>query len=66
MRIHINGQAQDLPTNTTLLQLLEHHGYGSRRVAVEINLEIVPKSVHAKCLLKDGDRIEIVQAVGGG
>jgi len=66
MRIHINGQPRDCSTGTTLLQLLEQTNYGLRRVAVEINLEIIPRSLYAQRILQEGDRIEIVQAVGGG
>ncbi|MFP3616279.1 sulfur carrier protein ThiS, partial [Paraburkholderia sp. SIMBA_050] len=46
--------------------LLETLGYAGKRVAVERNGEIVPKSQHAQTALSDGDQIEIVVAVGGG
>jgi sulfur carrier protein len=46
--------------------LLDAAGYAGKRVAVEVNLEIVPRSVHATHLLADGDRVEIVHAIGGG
>ena len=46
--------------------LLDESGYGVRRVAVEVNREIVPRSLHAQHALREGDRVEIVQAIGGG
>jgi sulfur carrier protein len=50
----------------TVLQLLQAEGLGERRVAVEINGEIVPRSRHGEHALGEGDRIEIVHALGGG
>ena len=41
-------------------------GYGARRVAVELNRSVVPKSLHATQALAEGDRVEIIQAIGGG
>ncbi len=49
-----------------MLDLLAEAGYAQRRVAVEVNREIVPKSEHARREIRDGDHIEIVQALGGG
>jgi sulfur carrier protein len=46
--------------------LLAQTGHGERRVAVEVNREIVPRSRHGQHLLEDGDQVEIVQAIGGG
>jgi sulfur carrier protein len=46
--------------------LLADTGHGERRVAVEVNREIVPRSRHVQHELHDGDRVEIVQAIGGG
>ena len=66
MQIHLNGESRHLPDPFTIAQLLESAGYGQRRVAVEVNRGIVPKSQHAAHLLQDGDRVEIVQAIGGG
>ncbi len=50
----------------TAATLLEASGYAGRRVAVEVNREIVPRSLHAQYALHEGDRVEIVQAIGGG
>ena len=66
MKIVLNGIERDLDAATSLAQLLESTGYGERRVAVEINLEIVPRSRYDVCLIKADDRIEIVHAIGGG
>ena len=54
------------PQRRTVLALLESSGLGGRKVAVEVNGTIVPRSLHAEHALKDGDRIEIVHALGGG
>lgn len=62
----LNGHPRDCATATTVAQLLEQAGYAGRRVAVELNQEIVPRSQHASRTLADGDRIEIVHAIGGG
>lgn len=66
MHITLNGQARELPGATTVIGLLETLGYAGKRVAVERNGEIVPKSQHGQTALADGDQIEIVVAVGGG
>lgn len=65
MRIQVNGDKRDV-TATTVLALVEELGFDVRKVAVERNLAIVPKSLHATTPLEDGDRIELVQFVGGG
>ena len=62
----LNGQARYLETGTRVAQLLENLGYAGKRVAVEMDGEIVPKSRHAETLIKAGNHIEIVVAVGGG
>ena len=66
MQIHLNGHAQTLSDMPTVVELLERNGYGERRVAVEINHAIVPRSEHASRRVADGDVIEIVHAIGGG
>ena len=66
MDIQLNGDALTVADNTTVLSLLEQQGLGGRRVAVEVNGAIVPRSRHNDHLLHDGDRIEIVHALGGG
>lgn len=64
--IHLNGTPQQVGDRTSIAALLDANGYARRAVAVEINREIVPKSVHAERLIRDGDRVEIVEAMGGG
>jgi sulfur carrier protein len=66
MKIVLNGESREVAATLSLAQLLEQSGYGARRVAVEVNREIVPRSLHAQHGLAEGDRIEIVQAIGGG
>ncbi len=66
MQVIVNGTSQPLPEGTTVEQLLERMALAGRRVAVERNGEIVPKSQHPRVPLADGDRLEIVVAVGGG
>ena len=66
MDLIINGEPQQLPAPLSVAALLEARGLGGKRVAVERNGEIVPKSRHAETALAAGDRIEIVVAVGGG
>jgi sulfur carrier protein len=66
MHITLNGSPRDCAPATTVTQLLEEAGYGQRRVAVEVNHEIVPRSLHASHTLAEGDQIEIVHAIGGG
>jgi sulfur carrier protein len=64
--VAVNGQAHQLPHATTIAQLLAQLDTAGKRIAVERNGEIVPKSLHASTELTGGDRLEIVIAVGGG
>lgn len=66
MRILVNGEDVELDDGASLARLLEMRGVTGRRIAVERNGEIVPRSEHEDCRLRDGDRVEIVQAIGGG
>ena len=66
MDIRLNGESRSLPAPQTLQQLLESEGLAERRVAVEVNGDIIPRSRHLTHLLNDGDRVEIVHALGGG
>ena len=66
MRIFLNGEPMQLDAVPTIAELLAIAGHGNRRVAVEINQAIIPRSMHAQHRLADGDRIEIVTAFGGG
>ena len=66
MKITLNGESRDLPEAATVAEMLDLLGYGARRVAVELNRSVVPKSLHATQALAEGDRVEIIQAIGGG
>jgi sulfur carrier protein len=66
MEVMINGELQSLPAPLSVAALLALRELAGKRVAVEKNGEIVPKSRHAETLLAAGDKIEIVVAVGGG
>ena len=65
MEILINGQMHQIAA-ATVLELLQAQGLAERRVAVEVNGEIVPRSRHGEHALVAGDRVEIVHALGGG
>lgn len=66
MRIQVNGDNIELREGASLAELVEQLGLTGKRIAAEVNLEIVPRSEHAGLSLKDGDRVEIVHAIGGG
>ncbi len=66
LELQINGTPEKFAAPLSVAALLEARGLVGKRVAVEKNGEIVPKSRHAETLLAAGDRIEIVVAVGGG
>ena len=66
MKLTVNGKAHECPPETTVSALLEQLTLAGRRVAVERNGDIVPRSQHAETVLAEGDQIEIVVAVGGG
>lgn len=66
MQVTINGETKTLSEPMTVEQVLESVGLDSRKVAVERNLEIVPKSLYLTTKVTDGDRLEIVHFIGGG
>ncbi len=66
MKLFVNGEAAEMPEGATVAALLEQLGLPQKGVAVERNREIVPKSAYWETRLAEGDRIEIVQFVGGG
>ncbi len=66
MQIQLNGQPRDLPAGSSISALLERENLAQRRVAVEVNGEIVPRGQHATHALNDADKVEIVHALGGG
>lgn len=66
MRIMINGEEREVAANTTVAKLLERLEIVGGRIAVERNLEIVPRSSFDALHLREGDKLEIVHFVGGG
>ena len=66
MNITLNGENRLIDAGLTVSGLIEALGYQGKRIAVERNGEIVPRSAHAATQLTDGDALEIVVAVGGG
>jgi len=66
MKIMVNGQERALAAPVTVAALLDELGMAGKRVAVEVNQEIVPRSRHLQFQLNDSDRVEVVFAIGGG
>ncbi len=66
MQIILNGESRDIAEGTSIEALVLTLADDPRGVAIERNLEIVPKAEHATTVLEDGDRLEVVQFVGGG
>ena len=66
MEIQLNGEPRPVDAGTTVLALLDDAGLAGRRVAVEVNGTIIPRSRHGEQQLHPGDCVEIVHALGGG
>ena len=66
MKIILNDKVEDVKENISIEQLLIIKKIKNLYIAVEKNKEIVPKSKYSKCNLSEGDRIEIITAIGGG
>lgn len=66
MQIIVNGKPVDLPDQATAAQLVEQLGLAGKRIAMEVNRDIVPRSRYPQHRLHPGDRVEIVHAIGGG
>jgi len=66
MKIQLNGNELHLEPGTTLKQLIENEGMAGKRLAAEVNHEIITKVEHASFMLNEGDKVEIVHAIGGG
>ena len=64
--VSINGEPRQIPANATVAALIEEMGLTGKRIALERNGEIVPRSTFAERQLAAGDKLEIVVAVGGG
>jgi len=66
MQIYLNGEEQQISEDTTMSELLQTLDLGEERFAVEVNEELVPRSNFDQHRLQSGDRVEVVQAIGGG
>ena len=66
MKILVNGEKISLPEDSSIEDLIMHLGYQNQRIAIEINESIIPKSNHSSFLLQDLDKVEVINAVGGG
>jgi thiamine biosynthesis protein ThiS len=64
--ISVNGKPMRVPAGSTLAQLLASLGLDKRRLAVELNLRVVPRAEHEGLRLNHGDKLEVVTFVGGG
>ena len=66
LEIRLNGEPRTLETDCTVALLVESMGLADRRIAVAVNREVIPRSQFSKRALAEGDRVEILKAVGGG
>lgn len=66
MEIIVNGEARQVADSCTVANLIEELDLTGKRLAVEVNLDIVPRSSHPEHRLQAGDKVEIVHAIGGG
>ena len=66
LQLTVNGESRSLPVSATVADLVADLKLDGRKIAVERNLEIVPRSLYGDTALENGDRIEIVAFVGGG
>ena len=66
MRIVLNGREQDIERGATIADLIAVSGLNGKRLAIEVNREIVPRSAFDARVLAAGDRVEVVHAIGGG
>jgi sulfur carrier protein len=66
MQAIVNGQPRQLVDGMTVAALIDELKLTGRPVAVEVNLDLVPRQQHAEHVLREGDRVEIVTLVGGG
>ncbi len=66
MKIILNGEPHDIEPDVTVSQLIEQLGLAGKRLAVEVDREIIPRTDYAETRLGEGARLEIVHAIGGG
>ena len=66
MKLTLNGEIHKLPDDLTITGLIAHLGLPNKKIAVERNLEVVPKSTFGEVKLAEGDKLEIIHFIGGG
>ena len=66
MRVTVNGEPRDLPESITVSELVSQLGLSQRRIAVEVNEDVIPREHYAAQRLCEGDSVEIVHFIGGG
>lgn len=66
MKVIVNGDEHELPEGLSVAELVERIDLAGERIALEVNREVVPRSEYTSTTLADGDRVEIVRAIGGG
>tara|TARA_B100001063_G_scaffold229860_1_gene242445 strand:- start:352 stop:552 length:201 start_codon:yes stop_codon:yes gene_type:complete len=66
MQINLNGESLDVRDGASLIDLIEQLGMTGKRIAIELNMEIIPRSEHPSTMLAQNDTVEIVNAIGGG
>jgi thiamine biosynthesis protein ThiS len=66
LSIRVNGDLRPLAAGSTIADLLAELGLGARRLAIAVNRSVIPKSLYGERILEAGDRVEILEAVGGG
>lgn len=66
MQVELNGAPTELPDNASLTDLINQMDLAGKRIAIEVNEEIIPRSQHTSYILTAGDKVEVVHAIGGG
>lgn len=66
MQVQVNGDVMELPAAATVAVLIDRLALAGKRLAVEVNEDIVPRSQHPEFRLSEGDKVEVVHAIGGG
>lgn len=66
VKLRVNGVEQEAPEGQTLLELIQGMGLNRHGVAVAVNMQVVPRGLYTSHILQPGDRVEVIQAVGGG
>jgi thiamine biosynthesis protein ThiS len=66
MRVTVNGDVRELRDGVTVEEFVRELGFAARRIAVEVNLDVLPRAAYGTRRLREGDVVEIVQFIGGG